>query len=75
MLCNLAHLGARLVVEVSVFVFGYRFNTELQQSLFQCLVTASNPDDALRLLQNAGHLSLRKNTVSGYVFLDRMCRM
>ena len=39
------------------------FNTELQRGLFECLLMANNANDALRLLQNGGYLSLKKETV------------
>ncbi|CDJ36192.1 LOW QUALITY PROTEIN: uncharacterized protein EMH_0010010 [Eimeria mitis] len=50
-----------------------RFNTELQQSLFECFVTANSPDHALQLLQNSGHLSLKKVIITQTVAVAMQC--
>ncbi|CDI80313.1 hypothetical protein, conserved [Eimeria praecox] len=50
-----------------------RFNTELQQSLFKCFVTAKSPDDALQLLQNNGHMSMKKTIITQTVAVAMQC--
>ncbi|OEH74459.1 hypothetical protein cyc_00319 [Cyclospora cayetanensis] len=50
-----------------------RLNTELQQRLFECFMMASSPDDCLRLLQKAGHLSLKRNFVIQTVAVAMQC--
>ncbi|KAL8449914.1 hypothetical protein Emed_002877 [Eimeria media] len=50
-----------------------RFNTELQKALFECLMMANGPDDALRALQNSGLLTLKKNTVTQVVAVTMQC--
>ncbi|CDJ64461.1 LOW QUALITY PROTEIN: hypothetical protein, conserved [Eimeria necatrix] len=51
-----------------------RFNTELQQSIFKCLMMANSPDAALQLLQRTGHLSLKKTTIRLHVADLRIVR-
>ncbi|XP_026190480.1 uncharacterized protein LOC34617514 [Cyclospora cayetanensis] len=51
-----------------------RLNTELQQRLFECFMMASSPDDCLRLLQKAGHLSLKRNFIRLHVVDLRIVR-
>ncbi|KAL8429516.1 hypothetical protein Efla_007156 [Eimeria flavescens] len=50
-----------------------RFNTELQQAVFECLVMANGPDDALRALQNSGYLTIKKNVVTQIVAVVMQC--
>ncbi|KAL8272039.1 hypothetical protein Esti_004163 [Eimeria stiedai] len=50
-----------------------RFNTDLQKALFECLMIANGPDDALRALQKSGYLTLKKNTVTQIVAVTMQC--